>query len=137
QRVRNESSCPLRTPRLHAGFQPHTPVTLRTPGVAMCADEANEVSHPSAFRQWRYRDRQTTRGPAALLVTLNKELAGRATPFPACRGSVPLRDWIVAGAMWSAPGIHPMTCSPTVAELSSPPWILEVKVDDTPASPSH
>ena len=63
----------------------------------MCADEATEVSHPSAFRQWRYRDRQTTRGPAALLVTLNKELACRATPFPACRGSVTLRDWIVAG----------------------------------------
>jgi hypothetical protein len=44
----------------------------------MCADEAAEVSHPSAFRQWRYCDRQTTRGPAALLITLNKNWhAGR------------------------------------------------------------
>ena len=44
----------------------------------MCADESAEVSHPSAFRQWRYCDRQTTRGPAALLVTLNKNWhAGR------------------------------------------------------------
>jgi len=33
--------------------------------------------------------------------------------------------------MSSVPGTHPMTCSTTVAELSSPPRILEVKVDDT------